>query len=495
MILKRDEKMVMKHKTVPYLSSVLIVLLPMMFLISVFVGESIAWAEYPHDNWRIEQLMLIGTSIAIYAFGIYPYQKPKIVSVRVFIGCLIWVALVTVSIFSSISVILALLDICLTLSIFLYLYVLCQALKQLTNVLNLKKYDNQSDLVLSNNMVGNLMAVMALSPVYVSFWCVLGHYLYITSDVTLAWHGAFVNIRYYDDTLLPCLFLLWTRPGFLQSRPFVVLICSSCYLLTLWLDAARAVWLGIFIGIIFSFFYHKQPVKKKLQQILLPIVSIVFSVAMYLLLLSLLPKMTDYTVLRATTSGRLDMWMNSVYLWSSNWLLGIGGANFIFYDEVNHLKLGHIHNIVLHFMLEWGLAGLILVLTITYLYFRYIILSKGKIPLLLFVGVIGLSINMLLSGAHIYPQSQVAMLVYFAYVITFLQKKSSNANVMKKHLYTCNTNKHRTDLYFVMLLVLSIILIGFACMQYKGFDVLDIYFGPRFWQNGNALFRVDGAIL
>lgn len=147
MILKRDEKMVMKHKTVPYLSSVLIVLLPMMFLISVFVGESIAWAEYPHDNWRIEQLMLIGTSIAIYAFGIYPYQKPKIVSVRVFIGCLIWVALVTVSIFSSISVILALLDICLTLSIFLYLYVLCQALKQLTNVLNLKKYDNQSDLV------------------------------------------------------------------------------------------------------------------------------------------------------------------------------------------------------------------------------------------------------------------------------------------------------------------------------------------------------------
>lgn len=470
-------------------SLILILLMPVVYLFFVFIGESIGWSTYSYDNWRVEQLMLMGVSFGIYAVAIHSHQKTlnhkvlpnKSLLAKVFI-LLICLGLIVASIYSATSSMLALMDLCLTLAVLLYLYVFYQCLSV---IVQSHSFNNRNafSIQLSRQCIDNSMAVIALLPVYISFWCVFGHYLYIKADVPLAWHGAFVNIRHYDDTLLPCLFLLWYRPGFLSSRPFIVLFCSSCYLFTLWIDAARAAWLSVLIGLLITVFFNVKQYKK----LFIPFVSVILSLCMYLMLQVWLPKIVEYTVIRTTSSGRLDMWMAGIKLWSSNWLWGIGGANFVYYENVNHLKLGHIHNVILQFVIEWGLTGVVFLCFITYFYVKNIILKQKAMPLLLFCGVIGLSINMLLSGAHIYPQSQIVMVLYFAYALTFvLHINTDEGDLCVNALDT--ESKCKVDFFKIGILVASVVLIAFACIQYISVVELNNNFGPRVWQNGMAWF-------
>lgn len=482
----------MSNRLILNTSLISILLIPVVYLFFVFIGESIGWSTYSYDSWRVEQLILMGISFVIYTLVIHLSPSKLALMHKILPNTGLWIkqvsiviclVLIAASVYAATSSMLALMDLYLTFGVFLYLYIFYQCLLMIQYTEPKIISNNRKFLSIqpSKQWIDNSMAVIALLPLYISFWCVFGHYLYITADIPLAWHGAFINIRHYDDTLLPCLFLLWHRPGFLKRKPLLVFFCASFYLLTLWIDAARAAWLSIFFGLLFCLCYGNRFYKN----LLLPALSILASLAMYACVLALLPKTAEYTVMRSTSSGRLDMWMASIDLWLQNFFLGIGGANFVFYEKVNHLSLGNVHNVVLQFLMEWGLVGLVFLMGVMYYYIKCILLAKNKIPTLLFAGAVAQIVNMLFSASYVYPQSQVALALYFAYVLTFALK--SNNISYESHL-TRSKQKYNINVFVVILMCTAIIFIAFASIQIYGVIPLDTHPGLRFWVNAKAIF-------
>ncbi|PID66913.1 MAG: hypothetical protein CR975_00465 [Gammaproteobacteria bacterium] len=449
-----------------YIGSLIgIISLPLIFLITVFLDlYSINWAYYQYDNWRIEQIFIIGLSIIFYQYIInkdFAKQIPNTINII----ALVCILLLSITSYQAKSPTLAVVDLLLTVSIIFYLFILCQVWIVLS--------------ALPGNQfmyMDNMLAAVALAPMYIVFWCLFGYYLYLTKNIELEWHGAFSNNRYYNDTLLPCLFLLWYSPGFLKNKPKTVTLIASVYLLTLWLDAARAVWLSIIIAILSIPLYYRRP----FSSIKRPLISIFISIFLYVILIKIIPETADYNIIRQSSSGRLEMWISGIKNLLDTNGLGIGGGNFVFAEQINlSPPRGHIHNVVLQFTLEWGVIGFLFVCISGYLFVKHILI-KNQIPILLSAGCIAIVTNMMLSGAHIYPQSQMAILMFFSYALHFNFKEKLPSRTIN--------NKLSFHIYRLILTILILVLCTytFTHFSHREIDKNNVYPAyPRFWQQAS----------
>lgn len=454
-----------------------ILLLPVICLAIIFLGISFSSSYESYDSWRILQLSVIGISLLFsagltgcsfggFAKGNFLLSAAYIKSKTLLLVFLL-LLLTATSIFVSEHTYFALLDALFYLLLITYMYLLVKVFSEA-----------------NSGLVKQLLAVTAILPFYVIIWFVIGYVLYWWHDIPLVWHGLFTNIRYYDDTLLPCLFLLWYQPGFLRHRHKLVVFIASFYLLTLWVDAARAVWLSILVGLVLSIVLNPKAFKK----LKVVFASLLLSIVLYtpILMINTLvsSNVSDlgYHVLRAGSSGRLDMWLASVDVWRQHWLFGIGGANFVFLErEVNSQNLGHIHNLALQLVLEWGLLGLCVLLLAVHLFYRLIKLHASTLPVVLLAGMVAIVFNTLLSGMHIYPSSQMAMVFFLAYILSLINKKTQ--------LKLDNSNRvlaltHLATMCFVFCLVC---LLSLVLPSRQGLQPLEQSHGPRFWSNSYSV--------
>ena len=456
----------------------------LVLLISIaFLGKYFFTQYVIYDYWRILEIIVIGYG----CISTYILLKTFLVfNKRQFIGLLTILTLTSLSILHAKNFLLAILDSCQIIMLIVYGVILTQVHKHI-----------------EIQLLENAIAIMILTPLYVVCWVFLSYYLLWQQNIPLDWHGLFPNIRMYDDALLPCIWLLWYSPGFLKKYDKTLIIISSLYLLTLWLDAARANWLSIIIGItIIGILYRTN-----YQQIFKPVISIVLSFIWYSLFLFFQTWVTNssningnalsfiiannYTVVRGDDFARWKMWVGAFYTWLENPILGIGGGNFILLDNTISLNFGHPHNLFVQLVVEWGITGIILVFMILFMFYQ-LTLKRHGVPILLFGGCFSLLFNALLSGAFVYPISQILTVFFFSFTFSKISTiETGIKNFSIKYTLQKNNNEKVYSVNLALIGILALCIMIFTII----YDVSMNEFttnngqtstGPRFWINAYA---------
>lgn len=445
----------------------LLILIP-IFCFIAFSSLSVYWVKAPYDAWRIYEILLL---LATNVLGLHLLYKENYQifneKIRIFIFPLIallatlvfvsaWQANYSPRAFADASLYFLLMSACL---IYANLF---QHYKKLTE---------------------NILACVAILPMLTLIFLPIAIWDRLQGGIG-AWTQSFTNIRMLDDALLPCLFLLWLRTGFLKasdqlSKPkqwlltLLIYIISIIYLLSFLFHGARACLLAILIGLVLSFIYHQ---KNNRFDFKLPVLSGLGALSLYVIYHQILPNSIGSDLVRTSSSGRINLWLKALNTWLEHPVLGVGGNHFLLQQP--YTVIAHPHNIWLKFLSEWGvsvflLTGLIIVL--------YVSLKQKiqHVPPLLIAGTIAISINSMLSGSLIYPVSQITSLCILAYTLSFCLRPNTSPS---------NTNWVKFQWMLLVVLFSSMLLV------IHGQDIIckdcvstDWEGAPAFWESGRPL--------
>jgi O-antigen ligase len=342
----------------------------------------------------------------------------------------------------------------------------------------------------------NIAALLALAPLLTVIYLPISLVSEVHSSVGTTWHQSFSNIRMLDDALLPGLFLLWQRPAWLahdnrfsQSWRQIAVTCavgavSTLYLLAFFLDGSRAGLLAIGVGIVVA-----ALLRTPIRRLALPLLSLLLAGGLYVLLCHTMASFVGHDLIRTDSSLRDQLWQKALTLWQSHPLLGIGGDNFALAQP--WLLNAHPHNLIVQWISEWGIAGLLallLLLPLTYALFK----QRKRLPSFALGALVAVGLDSLLSGVLVYPLSQMLALWVLAWLIAQLPVPVATPSVMKQaHLLDDEPTLASTGLLpFKAMILIAMI----AMLTVHGRDMvcidclsLDHENAPRFWQFGRAL--------
>ncbi|MCO5977579.1 O-antigen ligase family protein [Ideonella oryzae] len=238
----------------------------------------------------------------------------------------------------------------------------------------------------------------------------------------------FSNIRLLDDYLLAQAVLLPWLSQQVRSRGLHVLtgIVLVMYVATWFKDGARADLLAFGVGAwIWGAGTWRRP------WLSLGAAGLTLSV-IGLTATALLPS-SPLALDRATTSGRIELLQLGWRYLQTEPLWGIGGQGWGLYDRHNPLyadilrtDILHPHNLYLQWMVEWGLAGWLLLVLLGWRVLP--LLWKARHDHAWAVGACGaLAINAMFSGAMVYPHTQLAYIWVLALAASHLWPKAEGA--------------------------------------------------------------------
>lgn len=445
-----------------------ILLLIPIFCFIAFSSLSAYWVKAPYDAWRIYEILLLLTTNIL---GIHLLQKeyyqifeekirktifPLITLLATLVLISAWQADYSPRAFADASLYFLLMSACLIYA-------------------NLFKYYKK--------LAENILSCVAILPMLTLMFLPIAIFDRLQGGIG-SWTQSFTNIRMLDDALLPCIFLLWLRVGFLKvsdqlTKPkhwlltISIYSVSTIYLLNFLFHGARACLLAIITGLILSLIYHK---KSKQFDLKLPILSGLTALSLYTIYHQILPSSIGSALARTSSSGRIDLWLKAFNTWLENPILGVGGNHFLLQHP--YTVIAHPHNIWLKFLSEWGLSvflltGLIIALCI------HIKQKIPQIPPLLLAGTIAILINSMLSGSLLYPVSQITSLCVLAYTLSFSLAPN-----------TPPLAKNPTNYLWIFLIVLfSSILLMVHRQDIICKDCISIDFegAPSFWDSGRPL--------
>ncbi|MDD4853701.1 MAG: O-antigen ligase family protein [Acinetobacter towneri] len=440
-----------------------------IFCFIAFSSMSLYWAKAPYDAWRIYEIIIL-LIINLLSIGIIlknniqilDHKHNKIITYLIiilisFIIYSAWHAEYSSRAFADASLYILLFSGCL-------LY---------TKLIKHNKEFSE-----------NIAASVAILPILTLIFLPIAIWDRLNGGIGV-WTQSFTNIRMLDDALLPCLFLIWLRPGFLKKNVYhtqikswlltlLVFSISTIYLLSFLFHGARACILGITIGIIFSLFYID---KSKLHLLKLPSLSILTAIFLYWLYHLQLPKYIGSALTRTSTSGRAELWLKAWQVWLEHPFFGVGGNHFFLQEPYSLLM--HPHNLLFKFLSEWGIA------TFLFLILFFFITKKIKqniqiIPFFLLSGSIAILINSLLSGSMLYPVSQITNMFLIAYTLQFIAIPTTS--VHKQH------NLHSyiwiAIIFFASFTMLYIHFQDMTCINCIS---IDFEGAPGFWDSGRPL--------
>lgn len=453
-----------------YLAKIL-TLLPALFLFIVFSSLSIYWSSYPYDAWRIYEVIIL---IFFTIYFIYFLFTKKVSLFKntsshklLFIITVITTILIIITILNSNIPERAISDIA--------LYIL------LINFMLISSYFFRKNRDLSEKIT----ALIAILPMFTLIFLPIAIWDRLQGGDGV-WTQSFTNIRMLDDALLPCLFLLWLQPAWLNPKIYntllkkrliisLVYIISTIYLLSFLFHGARAGLLAISIGLIISIFLM---LKSKQDFFKIPLISCFTSIILFNIYHFILPSNISLSIARMSSSGRIELWQKALHLWLENPILGIGGNHFSL--EKPFLISTHPHNLLLKFLTEWGISTFV-ILFIIFIFFKKIYRYKNNIPTLLIAGIFVVIINSLLSGSFVYPVSQLINFWFFALIMSYLPIYE-----MKDNSLYCGYQK-KIWIFISILVVLGIVCIhGQDIMCYPCISI-DEYGAPGFWDQGRAI--------
>lgn len=230
---------------------------------------------------------------------------------------------------------------------------------------------------------------------------------YINSGSYIAnWYPLSWNIRIYNSYfLILSIFAVWFyATNFKYKSIYLVFLFLAFF--TVLLDGGRSVTLAYTAFISIVAIFHKS--------IRLPlIVSYMASWLAYLAVTyaSNLGS-SSLRIARESSSGRIDLWVNGLMCWAKNPIVGCG---FYQLEQFSHLP-AHPHNIFIQVLTETGLIGLGFLAFMIFNIVRHISWNI-KQNYFVMAALLAVSIDMSLSGVHIYPITQMALLWLFVFLL------------------------------------------------------------------------------
>lgn len=243
-------------------------------------------------------------------------------------------------------------------------------------------------------------------------------------------HNHFTNIRYFNDALLPALLILWLRPNFLAQPKYnkIIATLSVLYLYIFLSDGARAIMLAFTLAFIAILLFDRS----RKSAIKIPLIYLISAILLFYsldFLTSIInsgSSLDNLELSRGTSSGRIDLYLYSLQSFIQNPVSGLGVANFTLpNDNLVFHGSGHPHNLILMWLSEMGILGVILSILLCFVSLKLFLIRK-KLPVWGWVGTFMLLTNGMLSGSLIYPFSQMLTLVFITHIYAQYQQTQSN---------------------------------------------------------------------
>lgn len=287
-------------------------------------------------------------------------------------------------------------------------------------------------------------------------------------------YSGFINIRFFNQVqvfILPFLVLLLKFKS-IQRVVFIVLFLN---LLLIFIGQARGALLSFLAFSIFALAL-KTTLKK---QVLIGLVCLTLSCITFYVLDSL--NRGGAEILRTSSSGRIDLWFNTLSNLSLKHLF-IGNGPGVFEMSLgSSAPFSHPHNSLIEILNEWGLIALICILTVVFTTFRKAIthLKQHKKDIitesLFYSFAIGITYS-LFSGVHVMPVSQTLLFIMWGLLLGRVDKKRDQSLTINKYLKALITILFVFTWYLYLQKAISI---------YNNIDPDKGYiYGPRFWSVG-----------
>ncbi|MBB1348932.1 O-antigen ligase [Pseudoalteromonas sp. SG45-6] len=287
-------------------------------------------------------------------------------------------------------------------------------------------------------------------------------------------YSGFINIRFFNQVqvfILPFLVLLLKFKS-IQRVVFIILFLN---LLLIFIGQARGALLSFLAFSIFALTL-KTTLKK---QVLIGLACFVLSSIAFYALDSL--NKGGAEILRTSTSGRIDLWFNTLSSLSLKHLF-IGNGPGVFEMSLgSSAPFSHPHNSLIEILNEWGLIALICILTVVFTTFRKAIthLKQHKKDIitesLFYSFAIGITYS-LFSGVHVMPVSQTLLFIMWGLLLGRVDKKRGQSISINKDLKALVTILFVFAWYLYLQKAISI---------YNNINPNKGYiYGPRFWSVG-----------
>ena len=416
----------------------------------VFGGYSLGWSSYPYDEWRLMQMaILIALTTCLPLLSKPALSSPAKWGLLV-LNLSIPIHTILYQPHSNLSTLLCIFVLMLNVIIFYSPY-------------------------LTNRLTQYALAIIAITPILTTMWLPIETVLLVLQpDIATqtAWTGSFLNIRQYDDVVLPLIFLLLSLKLGKRFTLFAIIATT----LMLWgsiQNGARAFFISLAIGISITMVLQKQWRWSTPLLSSLVIASAVFAASILFLQQTPLKSLA-----RSGSSGRIQIWSQALHSWMQHPLLGSKIPN-------EYQPVLHPHNFVLQMLADYGVIGIFILGGFGLLLLK-IIKNRNHMPPLLLAGTIAISCNSLFSGSMVYPQAQMANMLFIMWALSHIP----SITTIQAPIQTQNHKLLKTSTIIVTLLLFSLQFSNLSMWNSESQppDLIQskAVFAPFVWQYGST---------
>ncbi|MDO8416144.1 MAG: O-antigen ligase family protein [Agitococcus sp.] len=460
-----------KHYEYSFISILLV--LPLL----AFSGYRTIEMEFTYDEWRtleVIQLTLLLLSFSINR-NIYNYAQTKI-SPPIFY---LFIALVFTSLCSSLisdNHLRALRDNTLIISLFLATIPLAYIFS--------KVEDTQNKIIFFISLT-HIIFLINISAQFLS--------AYSIQDISVftSWYNNFNNPRIYGDFLiifLPLIFLITIKSN--KNQKSLMLYTAVSHFL-LFFSGGRAEILSLFFSVIMVYLISPS------QSTHIKKYFLVISACLLcnFIVQAILP--WDFNNFRRNdySNGRLDIYLKTLQSASTHLIWGTGGDSFYKIPNIKQLVGAHPHNLPLQILSEYGVIVLLIVfLMFSVLFYRWFnkLSQLTKIDnssvnyIYLSISLLACVINSLFGGNHIYPLSQLYIILVIALIIS--HHSPYEEKTIPKNIFLCTAI--RLSLFIYAGVFAAINYQSLSCYQSRPkTSIIAEDINPRFWSSNHDNFE------
>lgn len=323
---------------------------------------------------------------------------------------------------------------------------------------------NYNELI-AKMMVLSSLALFLMLPVALFDYVNSG--TYIPNWYPLSW-----NIRVYDSYfLILSIFATWFYISEERYKNIYLLFLFLAFFAVL-LDGGRSVTLAYTVFITFVVVCHK-PTR-------LPLISIY--VCSWLAYVAITYAASfgsqELGIARESSSGRIELWIDGLTCWLQHPIMGCGFYQLKQYPS----PYAHPHNIFIQVLTETGLIGLSFLLFTVFRIVKHISWNFKK-NFFVIAALLAVVIDTSLSGIHVYPVTQMALLWLFVFLLK---------NPAFEHAKYFNQEppsvSHSQQLFSLLIYILIAAWFVYLGIQAFGFPEDMSMTPPRFWVYGYKLY-------
>ena len=299
--------------------------------------------------------------------------------------------------------------------------------------------------------------------------------------------------------ILSTLLLRNKKSNHIASQPYLLIFTSTVcclYISILFLTGGRGAIMSHFSALVITWLICN----KKLNVMGIPTIKYwIIGYLIYLLtllatgqLFSNIDSPPYSTLLRFSSSGRLEIWSNAIeFIKDSPWL----GAGPLMYSMLSE-TINHPHNSILWLMSEWGIPGTIAVISLMiYMYVKYTTVirlasrqldannSSLLISFTVLYAITAAGIHSLISGIYIVPASQMICTLLLIFAVSNYHSLQKQLNITHRQtIVFAPFSKIMITAYLSLLLIPTI---TYHDRTEWGKITGDKGASPEYWIDGN----------